>query len=149
MHCMLFLFSLLHLFFCFNTILEVVKYKIDIKNKQINCVGMFKDKNQAVKHPADILPKKVGETLPPQSSQMGYGIYHFCECEYSHQCKRMKQTKNIEKKNNNTFRNEHASFGFICFGCRLISLIKIILYQNYHFQNQYTYAIHAENKILA
>lgn len=44
---------------------------------------MFKDKNQAVKHPADILPKKVGETLPPQSSQMGYGIYHFCECEYS------------------------------------------------------------------
>lgn len=62
-------------------VLRCIKFEFK-QNKNLNCVGMFKDKNQAVKHPADILPKKVGETLPPQSSQMGYGIYHFCECEY-------------------------------------------------------------------
>lgn len=61
---------------------------------------MFKDKNQAVKHPADILPKKVGETLPPQSSQMGYGIYHFCECEYSR-----RMIRKMSKTNKNSHEN--------------------------------------------
>lgn len=41
---------------------------------------MFKDKIQVVKHPADILPKKVGEIIPPQSQVTplaSYGMYPF------------------------------------------------------------------------
>lgn len=106
---------------------------------------MFKDKNQAVKHPADILPKKVGETLPPQSSQMGYGIYHFCECEYStqpdvnshetdetfkirnqYQHFQHEQIYKEKKKTIIDFWNAHASFAFI-FG---LSIVKIILSLN-------------------
>lgn len=41
---------------------------------------MFKDKSQAPKHPGDIMPKKGGETIPPQAQigpLTGYGMYPF------------------------------------------------------------------------
>lgn len=80
---------------------------------------MFKDKNQAVKHPADILPKKVGETLPPQSSQMGFGIYHFCECEYfTHDVKSHETDEpNIKKQK----QQQHS------FGIHTLHLLSFIL----------------------
>lgn len=76
---------------------------------------MFKDKNQAAKHPADILTKKVGEALPPQSSQMGYGIYHFCECEYSTKVNAYTQTE----KRKQIFWNAYVSFTFVLAHCKI------------------------------
>lgn len=41
---------------------------------------MFKDKSQATKHPADVIPKKAGDIIPPQSQMgplTGYGMFPF------------------------------------------------------------------------
>lgn len=95
---------------------------------------MFKDKNQAVKHPADILPKKVGETLPPQSSQMGYGIYHFCECEYSRRWfnkNRMKQTE--QQQQQKRFFGMHTRFFCFSFHLFWLSIDSLTIFQNYTF----------------
>lgn len=93
---------------------------------------MFKDKNQAVKHPADILPKKVGETLPPQSSQMGYGIYHFCECEYFTRCKK----KPIRMKTDETIRTNKqkpikTKFELVFWNAHMLLLLSFIYISGY------------------
>lgn len=54
---------------------------------------------------ADILPKKVGETLPAQSTQVGYGIYPY----YQHAQPPYLVSQQTPQSESNPSSNEHAN----------------------------------------
>lgn len=54
---------------------------------------------------ADILPKKVGETLPAQTAQVGYGIYPY----YQHAQPPYLVSQQTSQPASNTTPNEHAN----------------------------------------